>query len=94
LPHLLLGLLKFFTESLKLFTVHFYRSFWGRGKIIGRQKIFYLTFYTTLCYSSKDFFHSARDSKRNSCSMTRFRGEVYFPPAVEDWIAPGRNGRA
>ncbi len=94
LPHLFLGLLKFFTESLKLFTVHFHPSFWGRGKKFAPRKIFYLTGYTTLCYSCKGFFHSARNPKRNFYSMSRFRGEVYSLPAAEDWFATSRTGRA
>jgi len=94
LCHLLLGLLKFSTESLKLFAVHFHPSFGGRGKKICSGKNFHLTGYTTLCYLCKGFFRSARDPKNNFCSMSRFQGEVYSPPAVEDCFATSRNGRA
>jgi hypothetical protein len=93
LRHLFLGLLKFSTESLKLFTVHFHPSFWGRGKKNCSGKNFHLTAYTTLCYLCKGFFHSARDPKKKF-SVSRFQGEVYSPPEAEDCFATGRNGRA
>jgi hypothetical protein len=40
LRHFLLGLLKFSTESLKLFIVHVHPSFWGKQKKLLMQKIF------------------------------------------------------
>jgi hypothetical protein len=48
LGHLLLGLLQFPPESLKLFAVHIYPSFGEKVKKFARREKFYLTDYTTL----------------------------------------------
>ena len=72
LCHLLLGLLKFATESLKLFTVHFHPSFWGRSKIICSAENFSLDRLYHDVLLMQRFFHSARDPKRKFHSMTRF----------------------
>ena len=94
LRHLLLGLLQFLPKRMELLTIHGYPSFGEKVKKIWSGKIFFLTDYTTLCYSGESFFHSARNPKRNFCSLSRFQGEAYPPPGGKDWFAASRNGRA
>jgi hypothetical protein len=93
LRHLFLGLVKIFTESLKLFPVHFYPSFWERRKIICSEGIFLLDMLYHVVLLLPRFFLSARNPKRNFYSMARLRGEVYSPPAIEDCFPISRNGR-
>jgi hypothetical protein len=76
LPHLLLGLVKFFTESLKLFTVHFYPSFWGRCKKIRSGEIFFLDRLYHVVLLMQRLFSFFQKSQSKFLPMTRFRGEV------------------
>jgi hypothetical protein len=64
LPHLFLGLLKFFTESLKLFTIHFHPSFGGRRKGIGSTKFLLDRLYHVVLLMQRFFSFCHRSQKK------------------------------
>jgi len=79
LPHLFLGLVKFFPESLKLFSVHFYSSFWEKGKIFCSAENFLLDMLYHAVLPMQKFFSLCQKPQKKICTMPRLRGEVYSP---------------